>query len=223
MSILKVETEKKPEPPVFEDYYDLIKSLAKMIRRKNIAINWLTQEDIVSMSYPPFLEASKSWLSKNRWKKYTDFAPFLTQVIKRRIIDEFRSLSWASRYEINKIKNTEGINIKYEIPFTTVVPAGASQSEIKYWEDELMMSLETSGRVSNPEDNNNNLVAFEDYISCFFLSSQEKIVLILTYVYGYTLVEIGEKLGLTDTRICQIKSSSLAFVKSLLEARRRVT
>jgi RNA polymerase sigma factor for flagellar operon FliA len=48
------------------------------------------------------------------------------------------------------------------------------------------------------------------------LSEREKVVLTLYYFEGLTLAEIGEILGVTESRVCQIHTKAVAQLRSLL-------
>jgi RNA polymerase sigma factor for flagellar operon FliA len=51
------------------------------------------------------------------------------------------------------------------------------------------------------------------------LSYKERFIIEQYYQYGHTMREIGEMLGLTESRVCQIHSNVMGRLKDLLEKR----
>ena len=53
------------------------------------------------------------------------------------------------------------------------------------------------------------------------LGDREKIVLTLYYYEGLTLAQIGEVLGVTESRVCQIHTKAILQLRSRMQAAHR--
>ena len=84
---------------------------------------------------------------------------------------------------------------------------------------ERIDTLAADDRDSDPEDSAMTTLAKERFREAFeVLAPRERKVAVLLYVYNMTLREIGEILGVTESRVCQLHSQILKSLRKQLAA-----
>lgn len=83
---------------------------------------------------------------------------------------------------------------------------------------ERIDTLASSDRATDPENSTMATLAKERFREAFeCLAPRERKVAVLLYVYNLTLREIGEILGVTESRVCQLHSQILKNLRRRLE------
>ena len=84
---------------------------------------------------------------------------------------------------------------------------------------ERIDTLAAADRDSDPEDSALAVIAKERFRQAFTtLAPRERKIAVLLYVYNLTLREIGEILGVTESRVCQLHSQILKTLRKELQA-----
>jgi RNA polymerase sigma factor FliA len=84
---------------------------------------------------------------------------------------------------------------------------------------ERIDTLASEDREFDPEDSAMTTMAKERFREAFeVLAPRERKVAVLLYVYNLTLREIGEILGVTESRVCQLHSQILKNLRRQLQA-----
>jgi RNA polymerase sigma factor for flagellar operon FliA len=84
---------------------------------------------------------------------------------------------------------------------------------------ERIDTLAADDRDCDPEDSAMTTIAKERFREAFeCLAPRERKVAVLLYVYNMTLREIGEILGVTESRVCQLHSQILKSLRKQLQA-----
>ncbi len=83
---------------------------------------------------------------------------------------------------------------------------------------ERIDTLASFDRDTDPENSAMATIAKERFREAFeCLASRERKVAVLLYVYNLTLREIGEILGVTESRVCQLHSQILKNLRRHLQ------
>ncbi|MDP8991684.1 MAG: RNA polymerase sigma factor WhiG, partial [Actinomycetota bacterium] len=172
------------------------------------------------------------------------FETYAIARIKGAIIDELRSIDWVPRSVRAKARSVEKAYAKLEASLLRTPTDAEVAEEMGMSEKELhgvfqqlsfvgLIALDEMLSVSGERGESTTLgdtiadksdgpmAAFEveetkevlaDAINR--LADREKIVLTLYYYEGLTLAEIGEVLGVTESRVCQIHSKAVLQLRS---------
>jgi len=175
------------------------------------------------------------------------FETYAISRIKGAMLDELRSMDWVPRSVRTKAKRIEQANAKLEARLgrapsdeeiadelsVTVAELDEMLSKISFVGvvalDEMLSGAErgdsvtlgdtipdkAAGPVGSFEVEEMRQLLAESINS---MSDREKIVLTLYYYEGLTLAEIGEVLGVTESRVCQIHTKSVLRLRSRLLA-----
>jgi RNA polymerase sigma factor (sigma-70 family) len=205
--------------PQFEEVYPFIRSMAVTIVNRKRTHYWLEVDDVVSMSYPPFLEACKAWECDSKDKTWGDFHDFLSVIIKRRMIDQTRSLTWASKGEMHKQKAalkkdpTTPKFVKYQYTYNSLVPGHSTNDDV---DDIIENHLHAQDSIKKEFNKiSNSLPAFKELLKILPISHRERDFLYRYYGLGITAEEIGKLWSVSESRICQVKATLLARLKTL--------
>jgi RNA polymerase sigma factor FliA len=202
----------------------------------------IDQADLVSYGIFGLIDAiDKFDLGRN-----IKFETYAISRIKGAIIDELRSIDWVPRSVRAKARSVEKAYTKLEASLlrtpTDVEVAeemGISESELqKVFQQVSFVGLVALDEMLSPggergesttlgdtiaDKGDGPMQAFEveetkevlaDAINR--LADREKIVLTLYYYEGFTLAEIGDVLGVTESRVCQIHSKAVLQLRSRL-------
>lgn len=191
------------------------------------------REDLISYGMFGLIDA----ISKYDPDKGVPFESYASIRIKGQIFDEIRSLDWVSRGARSKARDVE--KARAEVEALTGRPAehaevaqflGLQLSE--YW---TLVNTPSSTHVpidefsdeghgsyvvdltSNPGD----LIETNEVINLVSeavnnMDERSKTILVLYYIHGRTLGEIGRILGVTESRVCQLQSKVLQSLSSTL-------
>src|SRR5215203_5946826 len=117
------------------------------------------------------------------------FETFAMQRIRGAIIDELRSLDWVPRSVRSRARDIEAANSKLEHESAPDPQAALDTSEVK---DRLAEAIQD-------------------------LPERETLVVALYYFENLTLREIGEVLGVTESRVSQLHSKAVLRLRSRLK------
>ena len=171
------------------------------------------------------------------------FETYAIARIKGAIIDELRSIDWVPRSVRAKARNVEKAYAKLEATLLRTPTDGEVAAEMGISENELhnvfnqisfvglvaldeMLSGGDRGESTTlgdtiPDKGEGPVALYEVEEMKQILASainrlgdREKIVLTLYYYEGLTLAEIGEVLGVTESRVCQIHTKAVLQLRS---------
>jgi RNA polymerase sigma factor for flagellar operon FliA len=201
----------------------------------------IEQADLVSYGIFGLIDAIDKF-DPDRGIKFETYA---INRIKGAIIDELRSIDWVPRSVRAKARAVEKAMAKLEAELHRAPTDAELAAELGMSEDELQQVFNQISFVglvaldemlggergdattlgdTIPDKGEGPVAAFEveemkqllaDAINR--MGEREKIVLTLYYYEGLTLAEIGEVLGVTESRVCQIHT------KAVLQLRARMT
>src|ERR1044071_6631677 len=146
------------------------------------------------------------------------FETFAMTRIRGAIIDELRSLDWVPRSVRSRAREIEAAQAKleHELQRAPSEPELAARLEIS--EEELQASLLDTISDPRAEDPQESLASSEvkdrltEAISS--LPEREQLVVALYYYENLTLREIGEVLGVTESRVSQLHTKAVMRLKS---------
>ena len=201
------------------------------------------QADLVSYGIFGLIDAIDKFDPERGYK----FETYAISRIKGAMLDELRSMDWVPRSVRTKAKRIEQANAKLEaklgrapsddelaaamdvtteelegmlakISFVGVVAldemlSGGERGDSMTLGDTIPDS--GAGPVGSFEVEEMRQLLAESINS---MSEREKIVLTLYYYEGLTLAEIGQVLGVTESRVCQIHTKSVLRLRSRLTA-----
>jgi len=179
--------------------------------------------------------------------KQTDIKTFAEYRIRGAILDELRSMDWYSRSMRKKIQEVEGAIRKVEARTGSEATDWevAEELGLPLEEYHLMLSnihsislLSLDDFIKGEENDSINRRSFQEKIisgddpseniskiemkrvlaqGVRTLTEKEQLVISLYYYDELTLKEIGEVMGLTESRICQIHTQTLIKLKVRLK------
>lgn len=192
------------------------------------------REDLMSYGLFGLLDA----IEKYDFDKQVKFETYAVTRIRGSIFDEIRGLDWVPRTVRAKARDVERseveLHAKFGRPPTEVEVAahlGVTPAELRqtrasadtgiinsYSRDEaygdggdrFAFTRAAHDPTSNPEELYANVEVSEllaDAVS--MLPERSKTILVLYYLHEMTLAEIGEILGVTESRVCQLQSKLL--------------
>jgi RNA polymerase sigma factor FliA len=202
----------------------------------------IEQADLVSYGIFGLIDAIDKFDPARGFK----FETYAISRIKGAIIDELRSIDWVPRSVRAKARSVEKAYSKLENVLHRTPTDAELATELKMSEDELhtvfnqisfvgLVALDEMLSVGGERGDSTTLgetiadrgegpvAAFEveemrqllaDAINR--MGDREKIVLTLYYYEGLTLAEIGEVLGVTESRVCQIHTKAVLQLRSKL-------
>ncbi len=204
--------------------------------------NSIEQADLVSYGMFGLIDAINKFEPARGFK----FETYAMSRIRGSIIDELRSIDWVPRSLRAKARAVEKAYAKLEAALLrtptdaeVAEEMGVSESDLQRVFQQVsfvgLVALDEMLSVSGERGESTTLgdtiadkgdgpmQAFEveetkevlaDAINR--LVDREKIVLTLYYYEGFTLAEIGEVLGVTESRVCQIHSKAVLQLRSRL-------
>jgi RNA polymerase sigma factor for flagellar operon FliA len=197
------------------------------------------RDDLISYGTFGLLDA----IEKYDLDKGVKFETYAVSRIRGSIIDELRSLDWVPRTVRAKARDVERVQAELQaelgrpaedvevaerlgitVPeLWTLVSESAAPTVVGLEEhadgdDERMSAVDVAfDPASNPED---LFMASEisDLLAQAVNSMEErsKVILVLYYLQEMTLAEIGEVLGVTESRVCQLQSRALHGLRGVL-------
>ena len=199
----------------------------------------IEQSDLVSYGVFGLIDA----IDKFDTDRQIKFETYAIARVKGAIIDELRSIDWVPRSVRAKARSVEKAYAKLEAqllrsPTDIEVAAelGISERELHNMFNQIsfvglvaldeMLSSGDRGESTTlgdtiPDKREGPVAAFEVEEMKQILANainrlgdREKIVLTLYYYEGLTLAEIGEVLGVTESRVCQIHTKAVLQLRS---------
>lgn len=199
-------------------------------------------DDLVSSGSLGLIDAANKFNPERRVK----FNSYAGIRIKGAMLDELKSLDWASRYSRRESKKLEKARVKFEQQFNH----SASEAElaeflnIRIKELHRLIKLDEGIRVSfvSLEDFKHNVSGVEDFFidreatdpihqlnlkdiktaitkAINKLAQRQRIVVTLYYYSELTMKEIGMTLGITESRVSQIHAETMLELKNELNRR----
>ncbi len=199
----------------------------------------IEQADLVSYGIFGLIDA----IDKFDLDRNIKFETYAIARIKGAIIDELRSIDWVPRSVRAKARNVEKAYSRLEAELLRTPTDAEVAEEMEITEDELhgifnqisfvgLVALDemlgggergesTTLGDTIPDKREGPVQAFEVEEMKQILANainrlgdREKIVLTLYYYEGLTLAEIGEVLGVTESRVCQIHTKAVLQLRS---------
>lgn len=226
------------------DNLPLVKSIAAKFNASNIGLDF---DDLVSIGTIGLMLAYDTF-DANKGVKFSTYA---TLKIKSYIIDELRRLSPITRTDMKKVKSyKEGLEyLKTKLNRKPTVMElsdylGITIKDIQTIEDMLniMSVCSLDNTVKGVEDNELTIkdTLVDDCVelpgavleeeeeiqmlidSIFKLEDRDKLILSLYYYEELTLKEVGEVLGLSESRVCVLHNRALDRLKCVLNEKNYV-
>ncbi|MFT7473280.1 MAG: RNA polymerase sigma factor for flagellar operon FliA [Verrucomicrobiales bacterium] len=201
------------------------------------------QADLVSYGIFGLIDAIDKFDPERGYK----FETYAISRIKGAMLDELRSMDWVPRSVRTKAKRIEQANAKLEAKLgrapsdeelagaldITTVELETMLTKISFVGvvalDEMLSGGERGDSMTLgdtiPDKGTGPVGSFEVEEmrqllaeSINGMTEREKIVLTLYYYEGLTLAEIGQVLGVTESRVCQIHTKSVLRLRSRLTA-----
>ena len=201
------------------------------------------QADLVSYGLFGLIDAIDKFEPERGFK----FETYAISRIKGNILDELRAIDWVPRSVRAKARQIEKAYAKLESELHRAPSEDELAEELDMTRAQLQTSLSKISFVgvvaldefvgSNDRDGGATLgdtIAADDEgpgdvfevqemrtllgASINKLPEREKVVLTLYYYEGLTLAQIGEVLGVTESRICQIHTKAILQLRSRMQA-----
>jgi RNA polymerase sigma factor for flagellar operon FliA len=204
------------------------------------------QADLVSYGVIGLIDAIERFDPVRQVK----FETYAIPRIKGAIIDELRAIDWVPRSVRSKARALEQAHSALEAQLLRAPTDSELAAELGVSEDELAETLRQMSLVgvaaldevfmvggdrterttlgdTIPDSTAGPVAVFEDKEAKEILAKaisqlgdREKTVLSLYYYEGLTLAEIGEILGVTESRVCQIHTKAVLQLRTRLSDRR---
>jgi RNA polymerase sigma factor for flagellar operon FliA len=204
------------------------------------------QADLVSYGVIGLIDAIERFDPVRQVK----FETYAIPRIKGAIIDELRAIDWVPRSVRSKARALEQAHSSLEAQLLRAPTDSELATELGVSEDELAETLRQMSLVgvaaldevfmvggdrterttlgdTIPDNTAGPVAVFEDKEAKEILAKaiaqlgdREKTVLSLYYYEGLTLAEIGEILGVTESRVCQIHTKAVLQLRTRLSDRR---
>jgi RNA polymerase sigma factor for flagellar operon FliA len=201
----------------------------------------IEQADLVSYGIFGLIDAIDKFDPGRGFK----FETYAISRIKGAIIDELRSIDWVPRSVRSKARSIERAYSKLENELLRTPEESEVASELGVTEGELAQTLSqisfvglvaldellsASDRGGNTTVGDTIADRVNDPVAAFEVDEmkhvladainrmpdRERLVLTLYYYEGLTLAEIGEVLGVTESRVCQIHTKAILQLRSRL-------
>lgn len=205
------------------------------------------QADLVSYGIFGLIDAIEKYEPERGYK----FETYAIARIKGNILDELRAIDWVPRSVRSKARALERAYAKLEAQLHRTPTDDELAEELGMSDDQLQKTLSQIsfvGLVALDEmlsvgGDRNDAATLGDTIAdkgegpvdlyeveemrqllaeaIARLPEREKVVLTLYYYEGLTLAEIGDVLGVTESRVCQIHTKSILQLRSRMLAAER--
>ncbi|MBC7330990.1 MAG: FliA/WhiG family RNA polymerase sigma factor [Synergistetes bacterium] len=229
----------KVKEKLIQRYVPLVKYI---VSRMGVAFpRGFDEDDLISVGIMGLLEAIDRFDPQRNVK----FETFASLRIKGAIIDELRRIGWVPRTVHEKVKKLEEARLRLfnalgRDPTDEEIMEylGVSQREYeKLLEDARVLVLFPLDSLLELEDEEVSIKEvisdptqvslgqaieeeemIEDLAKAISeLPERERLVINLYYYEGLTLKEIGEVLGVSEARVCQLHSSAILKLRTLLK------
>lgn len=232
---------KMTEYPAYRDklvfhYTSLVRYVAARLGQ-TLPQGAVDRDDLVADGMIGLLDA----IEKFDVDKGNKFETYAVQRIRGAMIDKLRNLDWVPRSVRSKAKDIEKVREELELELGRPaeheeVAQALGYSISEYWTASsaaVVSRLEYSftGWQDNEHDRHDNLfdptadpvehaetVEIKELIAGAIVDMDErsKTILVLYYLQEMTLAEIGEILGVTESRVCQLQSKVLGTLRESL-------
>ena len=225
---------------VIEDYLPMVRAVARRIH--STLPRHIDLEDLVSAGYLGLLDAGEKF-QESRQTQFRSYAEFR---VRGAILDSLRELDWATRglrRRSREIESVRGVLAGKlgRTPEDREIAAdlGIEVSELrKTLSEAKSLQLESLQAEREDEDGQDLLSTLVDPSAKDALSlclegefkqglidaiealpERERLVISLSYYEELTLKEIGYMLSVTESRVCQLRSSAIARLRATLRAK----
>ncbi|HIE52840.1 MAG TPA: FliA/WhiG family RNA polymerase sigma factor [Armatimonadetes bacterium] len=214
---------------LIEQYMPLVQATA--MRMKPLLPDFIEEGDLLGYGYIGLVEC----IDRYDPQRHTSFETYATKRIHGAIVDGLRAMGWVPRTRHQKARQMQesfealcaslgrrpteeelaaylGLSLEdYHQLLWDLQPIGMLSLEEVAWEYEDIQNNQAWEEVEQEE--------LCDFIAAVLatLPQREQMVLALYYQEELTLAEIGEILGLTEARICQLKSQALTRLRTALQ------
>jgi len=216
-------------------YLPLVQYMASSLAKSLSPSSGMTKDDLASYGVIGLIDA----ISRYDPGRGVKFETYASTRIQGAIIDELRSLDWVPRSVRSLSRAAARVtdelhHVLGRTPNETEIAAalGITPGELRKAAVTQIGSLEdlagdsTDDRPMRPGDRITDLpanpeqsmdfVAFIEAIAVAAdrLKPRSKTILVLYYMEGLTLAQVGELLGVTESRICQLQSQLLRELRA---------
>lgn len=212
---------------LFEDHLDLVKVIAHHISVRLPPDKCV--DDLIQVGMIGLLEASRTFESGQG----AEFKSYASIRIRGAILDELRRETWVPRSVQQKSRQLSRAiqDVENRLGRTASDREIAAELDISMEEYAELLEVVASCTLFSLDDENTFTepttgedVAFQEIHydsvkskladSIGQLPDQEKMVIALYYDYGLNLREIGEVLGVSESRVCQIHSQATGRLRT---------
>ncbi|MBI5374797.1 MAG: FliA/WhiG family RNA polymerase sigma factor [Candidatus Schekmanbacteria bacterium] len=234
---LQSEYEAEEKDGIIKEYSPIIKNIAQ--RMASRFAPYVTIDDMISVGVIGLIDAISKF-DKNKGVKFRTYAEYR---IRGSMLDELRGVDWVPRSTRDKIKEMETVVVRLEQKYSCVPSEEEIAREMNISLDELheilfkstkcsLLSLNEIEEYNSSSDKKffpkANADKEDDVVSRINLewlksilassiqnlTEKEKLVISLYYYDEITMKEIGEILGLTESRVSQIHSKALFILQT---------
>ncbi len=198
------------------------------------------RDDLVSYGTFGLMDA----IEKFDLDKGVKFETYAVARIKGSIIDELRALDWVPRTVRSKARDITRVENELHVELgrpaddselaarlgVTVAELWAMQSKANVTSVHALEEPDSDGHASttalintshDPASNPEDLFATQEVVELMAtavstMPERSKTILVLYYLQEMTLAEIGEVLGVTESRVCQLQSKVLGSLREAL-------
>ncbi len=175
------------------------------------------QADLISYGMIGLIEA----MDRFEPRRQIRFETFALQRIRGAIIDELRSLDWVPRSVRSRAREIETANSKLEHELGRAPTDAELAERLKIASSDKVSLLDTIEDESAPDpqaalDTSEVKDRLQGAIQD--LPERETLVVALYYFENLTLREIGQVLGVTESRVSQLHSKAVLRLRSRLKA-----
>jgi RNA polymerase sigma factor FliA len=227
---------------LIENYLHLVRYAAIALSRKLTNVEY---EDLESYGYFGLMDAIEKFEPERGFK----FETYAMRRIRGAIIDEIRSMDWvprSMRADAKKMDrateilhqrlarrptqgevatemglNVDGVDELQSMIHSTTSIEGLHETAIEFEDGRVSVSDSLGDTAGGMADSFLDEHQIRDNLveAIMFLGQRERTVIALYYFEGLNFAEIGDIIGVTESRVCQIHTRSSKFLRVQMRER----